>query len=174
MVIDVLLDSITDTITLAATYTTTVLTSPAASCMLGQLDDILAYMIAHPSAPYLSVYTAIRPSLQSWQNPQPALLPTPAGPLLHSWFEHHARATPNALALWFKYTLDPHEAGRTDVRWTYEELNARANRMARVLRKVLGEIGDEPIAICMEKSPGLYLSMLAILKVCAAVNPYAM
>lgn len=163
--VEVLLDLTNGSIVLAANYSTHVLTSVAAICVLDQLDDILAHILSNPDAPFLTAYTAVRPSLQSARNPNPPLLPTPAGPLLHSWFERHARETPDALALWFKHSLDSHPA-QADVRWTYAELNALANRLARVLRALLGgSISDEPVPLLMEKGPGLYLSMLAVLKV---------
>lgn len=152
-------------ITLSITYSTSVLTSPAALGVLQQFDDVLAYILAHPDAHYLSAYTGIRPTLQSSQNSEPRPLATPAGPLLHSWFEKHAREDPHKLALWFKYSLEPEEAVRTDVRWTYKQLNERANRLARLIRGVLGGVKDEPIALLMEKCPGLYMSTLAVLKV---------
>jgi amino acid adenylation domain-containing protein len=78
---------------------------------------------------------------------------------LHELFERQAARTPEARAVEF--------AGRS---MTYGELDARANRLARML---MGRgVGREtPVAICMERSLELPVAMLAVLKAGGAYVP---
>ena len=55
-------------------------------------------------------------------------------------------------------------------RLTYAELNRRANRMARQLEN-LGVGPEIPVGICVERSPGMIVSLLAILKARGAYVP---
>ncbi|NUY36234.1 AMP-binding protein, partial [Paraburkholderia sp. JPY303] len=48
-------------------------------------------------------------------------------------------------------------------RLSYGELNARANRLAHHLI-ALGVRPDQPVAICVERSPAMVVGLLAILK----------
>jgi amino acid adenylation domain-containing protein len=73
-------------------------------------------------------------------------------PLLHRWIERQAALTPDATAV----------VGESES-LTYRELDVRANRLARRLRR-LGVRVDEPVAICAERSPALVVGLLAILK----------
>lgn len=50
-----------------------------------------------------------------------------------------------------------------DVLWTYDELNARANRLAWHLRG-LGITGETPVGLLMERSPEAVMAMLAVAK----------
>ena len=74
-------------------------------------------------------------------------------------FERQAAQTPEALAL---------EHGTT--RWTYRELNARANRLAHVLRETGVQI-ETLVGLCLERSAGMVLAMLAVLKAGGAYVP---
>ncbi|HEV7509125.1 MAG TPA: amino acid adenylation domain-containing protein [Thermoanaerobaculia bacterium] len=80
-------------------------------------------------------------------------------PLLHRWIERQAALTPDATAV----------VGESES-LTYRELDARANRLARRLRR-LGVRVDEPVAICAERSPALVVGLLAILKAGGAYLP---
>ncbi len=82
-----------------------------------------------------------------------------AEPLLHRWIERQAALTPGATAV----------VGESES-LTYRELDARANRLARRLRR-LGVRVDEPVAICAERSPALVVGLLAILKAGGAYLP---
>ena len=58
--------------------------------------------------------------------------------------------------------------GETALRWgkdrmTYGELNRKANRLARYLQRH-GAGPESPVAICLERSPGMIVAMLGILK----------
>jgi amino acid adenylation domain-containing protein len=78
---------------------------------------------------------------------------------VHRWFQDQAGQTPGAIALCFG-----------EERLTYEELNARANRLAWRLR-ALGVGPESRVAICLERSPAMVVSLLAVLKAGGAYVP---
>jgi len=79
----------------------------------------------------------------------------PKEALLHQLFEEQARLRPEAPAV-------------EDV--TYAELNARANRLARHLRR-LGVGPEVTVALAVEQSPEMVVSVLAVLKAGGAYVP---
>lgn len=83
----------------------------------------------------------------------------PPGACLHEFFEAHAAATPDAVALSF--------GGQ---RVTYAELNAQANRLAHHLR-ALGVGPETLVALCLDRSPALLTALLAVLKAGGAYVP---
>jgi amino acid adenylation domain-containing protein len=83
----------------------------------------------------------------------------PANQLVHHLFEEQVRVTPDATAVVFD--------GKS---LTYEQLNRRANQLARRLEK-LGVGPDEVVAVCLERSFDLIVSLLAILKSGGAYLP---
>jgi amino acid adenylation domain-containing protein len=72
--------------------------------------------------------------------------------LLHGLFEAQTARTPGRIALLFE-----------DEQLTYAELNASANRLAHHLR-ALGVGPEVPVAICLERSVGMVVALLAVLK----------
>ncbi|RWO15662.1 MAG: amino acid adenylation domain-containing protein, partial [Mesorhizobium sp.] len=83
----------------------------------------------------------------------------PSQRCIHELFEAQVRQAPEAVAL-------VHE----DERLSYGELNARANRLAHHLIG-LGVKPDQPVAICLERSPAMVVGVLAILKAGGAYLP---
>jgi amino acid adenylation domain-containing protein len=75
-----------------------------------------------------------------------------AFPSLQGRFDEQVARTPDAIAV---------VSGQ--VRWTYRELNRRADLLARVLRR-LGVGPEIPVPILMERSAGVILAVLAVLK----------
>ena len=73
-------------------------------------------------------------------------------PCLHQLFEEQVARTPDAVALiGSQQTL------------TYAQLNAQANQLSHFLHHL--HVGpDVPVAVCLERSPALVMSLLAILK----------
>ena len=83
----------------------------------------------------------------------------PENKCLHELLEAQVERTPDASALIF-----------ADERVTYRELNSRANRVARYLRK-LGVRAEIPVGICMERSIEMVIGLLGILKAGGAYLP---
>jgi len=79
--------------------------------------------------------------------------------LLHELFEQQVHRRPRAVAL---------VCGKTSM--TYAGLNARANRLAHYLRAE-GVRQESLVAICMERSAEMIVSMLAVLKAGGAYVP---
>jgi amino acid adenylation domain-containing protein len=83
----------------------------------------------------------------------------PADACLHAVFEARADATPDATAVIFE-----------DAPIAYREIEARANRLARHLRR--RGVGPEVrVAICLERGPALVVAMLGVLKAGGAYVP---
>src|SRR5262249_38048519 len=78
---------------------------------------------------------------------------------VHRLFEQQAAAHPLAIALEF-----------ADERLTYEELNQRANQLARHLLE-LGLKSETVVGLCMERSAELVVAILAVLKAGGAYLP---
>jgi amino acid adenylation domain-containing protein len=83
----------------------------------------------------------------------------PAPRSVNERFEEQARKTPNAVAVVFDRD-----------RWTYGELNARANRLGRFLRS-RGLDRGAPVGLCLERSAGMIEGLLGILKAGGAYVP---
>jgi amino acid adenylation domain-containing protein len=86
---------------------------------------------------------------------------TLSGPDLcaHRLFEEQAARTPGNTAL-------DHPGGRI----SYEEVNRRANRLARFLRHK-GAGPEDFVAVCLDRSPEAVIAVLAVLKAGAAFLP---
>jgi amino acid adenylation domain-containing protein/non-ribosomal peptide synthase protein (TIGR01720 family) len=91
-----------------------------------------------------------------WNDTAAAL---PEEMLLHRLIERQAARTPGAVAVVCE--------GRS---LTYAELDVRAGRLARRLRR-LGVGPDVPVGICAERSPGMMVGLLGILKAGGAYVP---
>jgi amino acid adenylation domain-containing protein len=76
----------------------------------------------------------------------------PRDATIHQLFEDQARQTPGAIAVIF---------GKEQL--TYDALNRRANQVARQLRELKVD-RDVPVGLCMERSPELIVTLLAVLK----------
>lgn len=75
-----------------------------------------------------------------------------ASPTIHQLFEAQAARTPDNIAVWSEsYSL------------TYDQLNRRANKLARRLQS-LGVEAEVPVAILLERSPEMIVSIFAVLK----------
>jgi amino acid adenylation domain-containing protein/thioester reductase-like protein len=84
----------------------------------------------------------------------------PKEKLIHALFEEQAERNPDAVAVEFE--------GQS---LTYSELNRKANRLARYLRKMQGVGPDQLVALCVERSLEMMIGLLGILKAGAAYVP---
>jgi amino acid adenylation domain-containing protein len=80
---------------------------------------------------------------------------------IHELFEQQAEAKPEAVAVVLK-----------DERWTYRELNERANKLAHHLRK-LGTEPESLVGVCIERSAEAVVAILGVLKAGAGYLPLA-
>lgn len=80
--------------------------------------------------------------------------------LLHGFVERQARLTPKKVALEFTTSLD---SGASTAAWTYAQLDAEANRIARLVQN-LGAVQGQLIAICFDKCPEASFSIVGIMK----------
>ncbi len=127
--------------------------------LVEHLRTLLEGMVAAPGRPVgaLSLLSEgeRRRLLERWRGPQPA----PAGTCLPQLVEAQAARTPDAVALM-----------HDDQRLTYAELNARANRLARHLRR-LGVGPEVRVGVCVERSFEMVVGLLGILKAGGAYVP---
>ncbi|MCY1020604.1 non-ribosomal peptide synthase/polyketide synthase [Pyxidicoccus sp. MSG2] len=113
------------------------------------LEGVVASLDTRVSELPMQAETERQQMLVEW-NQARRELPEPA--LVHRLFEEQVRRTPDAPAVSFgAETL------------SYGELNARANQLARHLRR-LGVGPELLVAICLERSPELIVAMLATVK----------
>ncbi|HVR96174.1 MAG TPA: AMP-binding protein, partial [Thermoanaerobaculia bacterium] len=128
--------------------------------MLGHLQVLLDGATADPRTP-LPLLPLLTPTergqvLVEWNATRREY---PQDICLHELFEAQVEKTPQAEAL---------VAG--DLRLTYAELNARANRLASHLRK-LGVGPEVRVGVCLGRSADLIVSLLSVLKAGGAYVP---
>lgn len=83
----------------------------------------------------------------------------PRDKCVHELFETQVERSPEAVALVSR-----------DNQFTYSELNARANQLARFLKR-FGVGADSLVGLCVERSPEMLVGILGILKAGAAYVP---
>jgi amino acid adenylation domain-containing protein len=127
--------------------------------LLGHLETLLQGALADPGLRLseLPLLTAAETSqiLAGWSAPSPP----PEETLLHELFEQQAERTPDALAL---------IAG--EERWTYRELNRRAEEIAADLREHGVKAGDR-VAVSLPRTPEMIATLLGVLKAGGAYVP---
>ena len=124
-----------------------------AARMAGHYRNLLEAIAEAPGDRRVSslplVSEAERQELLAGWNVSAAALPED---LVHEPFEAQAAWTPEAIAAVFGSEV-----------LTYRELNRRANRLARHLRR-LGAGPEVPVGLCVERSADLLVGLLAVLK----------
>ena len=127
--------------------------------MLAELRTLLAAIAADPDCPAgdLPLLDAGERArvLEGWNATAAPLEPLCA----HQLFERHAARAPHAVAVEFE-----------DAALTYAALNARANRLAHLLR-ARGVAAEAPVGVMMERGPELVAALLAVLKAGGAYLP---
>ncbi|HEX2202177.1 MAG TPA: amino acid adenylation domain-containing protein, partial [Longimicrobium sp.] len=143
----------------AITYGTDLFDRPAIQRMAGHLERVLDQVSARPDARLSEIEL---PSAQErdavlhpW-SPTEAAYPSAC---IHQLFEGQAALTPDAVAV-------VHE----ETSLTYGELNARANRLARHLRRQ--GVGPEVrVGVCLERGVDLVVALMGVLKAGGAYVP---
>ncbi|HEX8355048.1 MAG TPA: AMP-binding protein, partial [Pyrinomonadaceae bacterium] len=141
-------------------YLPALFTAAGISCLARQFRQLLASAVKDPSAPVTELNLldeAERHQLLFEFNETGAEYPRES--CVHELFEEQAAKTPDATALVF-------EGGSL----SYGELNSRANQLARHLR-ALGAGPEQLVAILMERSAGMVVALLGVLKSGAAYLP---
>jgi amino acid adenylation domain-containing protein len=144
----------------ALEYNTDLFEASTISRFLEHFHTILVGIVAQPEQrlaelPLLSE-SERQQLLVDWNETQTEY---PAGLCLHTLFEAQVERTPEAIALIFE-----------DEHLSYRELNRRANQLAHHLQQ-LGVKPETFVGVCVERSPALLVSLLAILKVGGAYLP---
>ena len=138
---------------LALLYDSTIFDDSTVSRMLGQLETLLGEFIKKPEARLceLSLLTSEERQhiLLEWNQTK---VPVPLSAGIHALIEAQVERTPDAIAV---------ICG--DESLSYQELNRRANRVARALQK-LGVSADLPVGLCVERSVDGIVGLLGILK----------
>lgn len=157
---------------LRVVYTDLVLNETGATVMLKQLDDVLGFIVANPTKSIASSLLAIRTSLLSTsnQNLEQSSEFISQAPHLQTQFENFASHSPHHVALDFRKNIYSEESS-DNTKWTYEQLNERAETFAKHLIHRFGQLSDEVVPVCMERCPELYVAILGILKAGGAWCP---
>ena len=138
---------------LALLYNSTIFDDSTVSRMLGQIETLLWELIKKPEARLgeLSLLTSEerRHILLEWNQTK---VPVPFSAGIDALIEAQVERTPDAIAV---------ICG--DESLSYQELNRRANRVARALKQ-LGVCADLPVGLCVERSVDGIVGLLGILK----------
>ncbi|MCG8672138.1 MAG: amino acid adenylation domain-containing protein [Pseudomonadales bacterium] len=149
-----------ETIRLKLSYDSTLFDETAVVSMLNHLEVILKSALSQPDVPVKRFELLDREEqdkiLIEW-NPEPANYPRDK--CLHELFEQQAAQRPDQIALQF---------GQESV--SYEDLNKRANQLARIL--IAKGVKDQSfVAIALDRSIDMIVSILATLKAGGAYVP---
>jgi pristinamycin I synthase 3 and 4 len=144
----------------ALEYNTDLFSAASAQRMLGHYVNLLDAIIRQPDAkvsrlPLLGSQEQEQ-LLHAWNHFEHQFAPQST---IHAWLETQARTRPDACAI---------RCGAS--RLSYAELDQRANRLAHWLR-AHGVTREVLVALCMERSPDLIVSLLGILKAGGAYLP---
>ncbi|EFQ97796.1 surfactin synthetase subunit 3 [Nannizzia gypsea CBS 118893] len=107
-------------------------------------------------------------SLLSTENALPTSLKSALG--LYDTIEEIAKTDPERIAVEFLDSVDPETGDKSTQLLTYSELDTKSSRLASQLR-TLGVIEGDLVAIYLEKSLELYISILAVIKAGAGYVP---
>ena len=141
-------------------YSTDLFDAATIDRLIGHFQSLLQEIVSNPDrriSDLLILTTAEKQQLLvGWNDTNTEY---PKDKCIHELFEAQAEKSPDRVAVVFE-----------DQRLTYQELNERANQVARYLRKQ--GVGLETlVAICMERSIEMIVGLLAILKAGSAYVP---
>jgi amino acid adenylation domain-containing protein len=162
--LDLLLSVVREREGFAATleYDADLFDAATAERMLGHWHRLAAGIVENPRArlsdlPLLTAAEAAQ--IAGWTGAKELPGGYPRDATIHGLFAEQAWRAPQAVAL-----------AIGEERISYGELEARANRLARRLRR-LGVGPEAPVGLCLERSAGLIVGMLGVLKAGGAYVP---
>ncbi|MBE9093174.1 amino acid adenylation domain-containing protein [Tychonema sp. LEGE 07203] len=127
---------------------------------MAEFEELLKAVVANPECPLqnLPILTSgeRQKILVDWNNTQTNY---PESACIHQLFEIQAEQTPDAVALVFG-----------EQQLTYQQLNCRANQLARYLQ-TLGAGPEVLVGVCLDRSIDAIVSLLAVLKAGSAYLP---
>ncbi|BAZ48116.1 AMP-dependent synthetase and ligase [Nostoc sp. NIES-4103] len=128
--------------------------------MVDNFQTLLAAIVANPEQPIgeLPLLTEKQQHrlLVEWN---PNFSDVAVNQCIHELFEKQVQLQPNTVAVVWQ-----------DQKFTYQQLNAKANQLAHYLRK-LGIGAEALVGICVERSPLMIIGLLGILKAGGAYVP---
>lgn len=151
-----------------ATYEKSILPSTQAGFLLEQINHVASVFLSNPDLSLSSINHHLPLSVLSIENEhyeKQVDLPS-----LASSVEDVASTDPDRLAVEFLHSLNAENGLMSIEGVTYENLNCQANRLAHHLVD-LGVRKNDLVAILMDKSVELYVSLLAVFKVGAGYVP---
>ena len=153
-----------ETTTLVLNYDAAQYRADTVARLLTHWQQLVMSLVFQPAQPVLQLpmlaAAEYQQLVQVWSNPTKAhAVDFGVAQTIHARFEQQAATTPDAVALWFE-----------EEQLTYAQLNARANQLAHHLI-ARGVKPDTLVAVVMERSLELVVSLLAILKAGGAYVP---
>nr|WP_221375296.1 non-ribosomal peptide synthetase [Actinoplanes polyasparticus] len=130
--------------------------APVAGRLVAAVTAVLTSFAGDPSRPVGRLDLVVGEDRTGWNPPPPG---ADGDPTVAQIFERQAAESPDELAV---------VCG--DVRWTFAELNARANRLARLL-VARGAGPEDVVALAMPRTADAITAILAVLKTGAAYLP---
>ncbi len=143
-----------------AQYNTDLFEAGTIQRMLGHFRTLLKGIVANPKQPILDLPLLTgaesHQMLVEWNNTKKTY---PLDKCVHEWFEEQVKKTPEVVAVVSQ-----------DEQLTYQELDQRADRLARRL-KSLGVGLEVRVGLCMGRSLETMVALLAVLKAGGAYVP---
>ncbi|TLD37492.1 Hydroxamate-type ferrichrome siderophore peptide synthetase [Venturia nashicola] len=142
-----------------ATFHSSVFPKEQAILLFEQIEALVSHIVASADMLIEDSEKCFPETVLSIANPNPELPRFSQG--LAEKVEKYAQIKPDDLAVMF--AMDIEDGSDKVASLTYQQLNDRANRLARRLNQEI-QVDSELICICMEKSLDLYVSILAVIK----------
>ncbi|KAE9991139.1 hypothetical protein EG327_000380 [Venturia inaequalis] len=142
-----------------ATFHPDVFPKEQAILLFEQIEALVGHIVASADMLVENFEDCFPVNVLSIANPSPELPTFSQG--LAEKVENYAQIKPDDLAVMFAIEIEDGSEKLSSL--TYQQLNERANRLARQLNQEI-EVASELICICMEKSLDLYVSILAVIK----------
>ena len=151
-----------------ANFEGSVIPKTQADMFLQQIQEVASLFLHDPDMTMQDIGAKLTPSTLSIENLD--YVKHEELPSLANGVETLAQSDPDRVALEFLAAFDPNTGATEAQRLTYGELNARANKLANHLNSH-GLGPGQSVAILLEKSPDLYVSILAVIKTGAGYVP---